>query len=196
MRSFSCSRRVIQTFLKLYLNAANDAVRLHLFPFTLAGEAKAWLRSLEPSCIATWEDLRSKFLSRFFPPSKIEKLRADIRAFQQEEGETIAEAWERYKDLLNSCPSHGLTKTDQVQTFYHGLNYSSRCTLDSSAGGVFMYKTPTQGYNFLEDMLIHNIDPDPVPRLWRGAAAARFCMCRFRPAWGIWCRTGIRSRQS
>ncbi|KAJ9542943.1 LOW QUALITY PROTEIN: hypothetical protein OSB04_029449 [Centaurea solstitialis] len=135
-----------------------DAIRLRLFPFTLTGEAKAWHRSLEPSSIATWEDLRSKFLSRFFPPSKIKKLRAEIRSFRQEDEGTISEAWERFKHLLNSCPSHGLNKSDQVQTFYCGLNYSSRGTLDSSVGGVFMYKTPTQGYNLLEDMLIHNID--------------------------------------
>ncbi|KAJ9566738.1 hypothetical protein OSB04_002704 [Centaurea solstitialis] len=136
----------------------DDAIRLRVFPLTLTGEARAWLRSLEPSSITTWEGLRSKFLSRFFPPSKIDKLRAEIRSFQQQDGETISEAWERFKHLLNSCPSHELNKSEQVQTFYIGLAYSSRATLDSSAGGVFMYKTPTEGYKLLEDMLIHNID--------------------------------------
>ncbi|KAJ9535556.1 hypothetical protein OSB04_un001308 [Centaurea solstitialis] len=136
----------------------DDAIRLRVFPLTLTGEARAWLRSLEPSSITTWEGLRSKFLSRFFPPSKIDKLRAEIRSFQQQDGETISEAWERFKHLLNSCPSHELNKSEQVQTFYSGLAYSSRATLDSSAGGVFMYKTPTEGYKLLEDMLIHNID--------------------------------------
>ncbi|KAJ9553408.1 hypothetical protein OSB04_017453 [Centaurea solstitialis] len=34
-------------------NTVDDAIRLRLFPFTLVGEAKAWLRSLEPSSIAT-----------------------------------------------------------------------------------------------------------------------------------------------
>ncbi|KAJ9567662.1 hypothetical protein OSB04_003628 [Centaurea solstitialis] len=136
----------------------DDAIRLWVFPLTLIGEARAWLRSLEPSSITTWEGLCSKFLSRFFPPSKIDKLRAEIRSFQQQDGETISEAWERFKHLLNSCPSHELNKSEQVQTFYSGLAYSSRATLDSSAGGVFMYKTPTEGYKLLEDMLIHNID--------------------------------------
>ncbi|KAJ9544687.1 hypothetical protein OSB04_024394 [Centaurea solstitialis] len=55
-------------------NTAVDGIRLRLFPFTLVGEAKAWLCSLEPSSITTWEELRSKFVSRFFPPSKIQKL--------------------------------------------------------------------------------------------------------------------------
>ncbi|KAJ9556254.1 hypothetical protein OSB04_010868 [Centaurea solstitialis] len=136
----------------------DDAIRLRVFPLTLTGEARAWLRSLEPSSITTWKGLRSKFLSQFFPPSKIDKLRAEIRSFQQDDGETISEAWERFKHLLNSCPSHGLNNSEQVQTFYSGLAYSSRATLDSSAGGVFMYKTPTKGYKLLEDMLIHNID--------------------------------------
>ncbi|KAJ9566831.1 hypothetical protein OSB04_002797 [Centaurea solstitialis] len=136
----------------------DDAIRLRVFPLTLTREARAWLRLLEPSSITTWEGLRSKFLSRFFPPPKIDKLRADIRSFQQDDGETISEAWEHFKHLLNSCPSHGLNKSEQVQTFYSGLAYSSRATLDSSAGGVFMYKTPTEGYKLLEDMLIHNID--------------------------------------
>ncbi|KAJ9557349.1 hypothetical protein OSB04_011963 [Centaurea solstitialis] len=136
----------------------DDAIRLRVFPLTLIGEARAWLRSLEPSSITTWEGLRSKFLSRFFPPSKIDKLRAEIRSFQQQDGETISEAWERFKHVLNSCPSHELNKSEQVQTFYSGLAYSSRATLDSSAGGVFMYKTPTEGYKLLKDMLIHNID--------------------------------------
>ncbi|KAJ9557030.1 hypothetical protein OSB04_011644 [Centaurea solstitialis] len=103
----------------------DDAIRLRVFPLTLAGEAKAWLRSLEPSSITTWEGLRSNFLSRFFPPSKIDKLRAEIRSFRQDDGETISESWERFKHLLNSCPSHGLSKSDQVQTFYSGLGYSS-----------------------------------------------------------------------
>ncbi|KAJ9566324.1 hypothetical protein OSB04_002290 [Centaurea solstitialis] len=70
----------------------DDAIRLQVFPLTLTGEAKAWLRSLEPSSIATWEGLRSKFLSRFFPPSKIDKLRAEIRSFRKDDGETISEA--------------------------------------------------------------------------------------------------------
>ncbi|KAJ9556996.1 hypothetical protein OSB04_011610 [Centaurea solstitialis] len=134
------------------------AIRLRLFPFTLIGEAKAWLRSLEPSSITTWENLRAKFTLCFFPPSKIKKLRVDIHTFRPEDDEAISEARERFKHLMNSCPSHGLSKSEQVQTFYSGLNYPSRCTLDSSADGLFMYKTPTQGYKLLDDTLIHKID--------------------------------------
>ncbi|KAJ9541917.1 hypothetical protein OSB04_028423 [Centaurea solstitialis] len=133
-----------------------DAIRLR-------GQGLASFLGTEFDCHLV--DLRSKFLSRFFPLSKIEKLRAEIRLFRQEDEETFSEAWERFKHLLHSCPSHRLNKSDQVQTFYSGLNYSSRGTLDSSAGGVFMYKTPTQGYTLLEDMLFHNIDWESDKRL-------------------------------
>ncbi|KAJ9553336.1 hypothetical protein OSB04_017381 [Centaurea solstitialis] len=163
----------------LFLSSANSSTSLmtaeqtHSSPdpdpddlkLQVLGELDQQLRSLEPSSITTWEGLRSKFLSRFFPQSKIDKLRAEIRSFRQDDGETISEAWERFKHLLNSCPSHELSKSEQVQTFYSGLGYSSRATLDSSAGGVFMYKTPTEGYKLPEDMLIHNIDWRPDKRL-------------------------------
>ncbi|KAJ9556291.1 hypothetical protein OSB04_010905 [Centaurea solstitialis] len=130
--------------------ASHDAICLRFFPFTLVGEAKAWLRSLEPSSITTWDQMRNQFVSRFFPPAKADKLKADIRTFQQGNEETFADAWERFKRMMYSCPSQDLSKSEQVQTFY--------------PGGVFMYKTPVQGYQMLEDMLIHNIDWTPDKR--------------------------------
>ena len=38
---------------------SDDAVRLRLFPFTLIGEAKAWMKSLEPESITTWDEFRT-----------------------------------------------------------------------------------------------------------------------------------------
>ncbi|KAJ9566571.1 hypothetical protein OSB04_002537 [Centaurea solstitialis] len=111
----------------------DDTIRLRVFPLTLAEK----------------QNLVTIFGTDYEPKSD---------PSDKMTRKTISESWERFKHLLNSCPSHGLSKSDQVQTFYSGLGYSSRATLDSSAGGVFMYKTPTEGYKLLEDMLIHNID--------------------------------------
>ncbi|XP_073153549.1 uncharacterized protein [Henckelia pumila] len=58
--------------------------------------------------ITTWDDLANAFLTKFFPPSKSMKLRADITIFAQGEQEILYEAWERYKDLLRRCPHHQL----------------------------------------------------------------------------------------
>ena len=54
-----------------YGETENDAVRLMMFPLSLTGEAKTWLDELDEGTIATWDELRTAFISRFFPPSFI-----------------------------------------------------------------------------------------------------------------------------
>ncbi|GJS23735.1 MAK10-like protein [Tanacetum coccineum] len=50
------------------------------------------------------------------------KLRNDILMFQQHHGESLSEAWTRFKDLLQNVPHHGIDPWLQVQTFYdHAL---------------------------------------------------------------------------
>ncbi|GJT84061.1 MAK10-like protein [Tanacetum coccineum] len=58
--------------------------------------------------ISTWEDLTTRFLSQFFPPGRTAKLRKDILMFQQHQGESLSEAWTRFKDLLQKVPHHGI----------------------------------------------------------------------------------------
>nr|GFA37010.1 hypothetical protein [Tanacetum cinerariifolium] len=53
-----------------------------------------------PRSILTWEDLVSKFINQFFPPSKTTYLRNEITNFLQKSNETFNEAWEHFKDLL------------------------------------------------------------------------------------------------
>nr|GEY29608.1 reverse transcriptase domain-containing protein [Tanacetum cinerariifolium] len=48
----------------------NTTVKLLLFPFSLEGEARIWLDKEPPRSILTWEDLVSKFINQFFPPSQ------------------------------------------------------------------------------------------------------------------------------
>ncbi|GJV28549.1 MAK10-like protein [Tanacetum coccineum] len=58
--------------------------------------------------ITTWEDLTTRFLAQFFPPGRTAKLRNDILIFQQHYGESLSEAWTRFKDLLQKVPHHGI----------------------------------------------------------------------------------------
>nr|GFA95184.1 reverse transcriptase domain-containing protein [Tanacetum cinerariifolium] len=78
----------------------NTTVKLLLIPFSLEGEARIWLDKETPRSILTWEDLVSKFINQFFPPSKTTYLRNEITNFLQKSNETFNEAWERFKDLL------------------------------------------------------------------------------------------------
>ncbi|GKA76481.1 zinc finger, CCHC-type containing protein [Tanacetum coccineum] len=92
-------------------------MRLRLFQFSLRGQARNWLKHLPAGSITTWEDLTTRFLAQFFPPGRTAKLRNDILMFQQHHGESIFEAWTRFKDLLQKVPYHGIDLWLQVQIF-------------------------------------------------------------------------------
>ncbi|XP_073120822.1 uncharacterized protein [Henckelia pumila] len=131
---------------------SDDAICLRLFPFSLRDKAKAWLTNLPAGSITTWDDLAKAFLTKYFPPSKSMKLRADITTFAQGEQETLYEAWERYKDLLRRCPHHELPDGLVVQTFYYGLPHSNCTMLDAVASVNLLHKSPEDGYELIEDM--------------------------------------------
>ena len=151
----------IASFLELcdtfkHNGVSDDAVRLRLFPFSLRDKAKVWLQSLPPLTITTWDDLAKKFLAKFFPPSKTVKMRNDITTFVQFDIESLYEAWERYKDLLRKCPHHGLPAWIQVQTFYNGLQPTTRTMIDAAAGGTLMKKSLEEAYELVEEMATNN----------------------------------------
>ena len=54
-----------------------------------------------------------------------------------------------------SFTTHGLTTWMIIQTFYAGLNFSSRNLLDSAAGGTFMSITLGAATKLLDDMMIN-----------------------------------------
>ncbi|GJS52231.1 reverse transcriptase domain-containing protein [Tanacetum coccineum] len=53
------------------------------------GAAQTWLEKEPPNSITTWDDLVSKFMNQFFPPSRTTNLRNDITNFQQKYSETF-----------------------------------------------------------------------------------------------------------
>ncbi|GJV20327.1 reverse transcriptase domain-containing protein [Tanacetum coccineum] len=52
---------------------SSTSIKLMLFPFSLEGSARIWLEKEPPRSILTWDDLVSKFINQFFPPSKTTK---------------------------------------------------------------------------------------------------------------------------
>nr|GEV66577.1 hypothetical protein [Tanacetum cinerariifolium] len=128
----------------------NTTIKLLLFPFSLEGEARIWLDKEPSRSILTWEDLVSKFINQFFPPSKTTYLRNEIINFLQKPNETFNEAWERFKDLLRQCPHHGFSELHQLDTFYNALNPKDQDALDSAAGGNFLDKIPHECLSIIE----------------------------------------------
>nr|GFA60205.1 reverse transcriptase domain-containing protein [Tanacetum cinerariifolium] len=128
----------------LHPEVPNTKIKLLLFPFSLEGEARIWLDKEPPRSILTWEDLVSKIINQFFPPSKTTYLWNKITNFLQKPNETFNEAWERFKDLLRQCPHHGFSELHQLDTFYNALNPNDQNALDSTAGGNFLDKIPRE----------------------------------------------------
>ncbi|GKF62763.1 reverse transcriptase domain-containing protein [Tanacetum coccineum] len=58
-----------------------DVLRLCLFPYSLMHHATAWFYRLPKNSIHSWEEMVTKFLSKYFPPSMVKKLRNDISNF-------------------------------------------------------------------------------------------------------------------
>ncbi|GJT87034.1 reverse transcriptase domain-containing protein [Tanacetum coccineum] len=87
------------------------------------------------------DDLVSKFINEFFPPSRTTNLRNEISNFQQRFDESFHEAWDRYKDILHACPHHGFTELHQLDTFYNALNPADQDSLNSAAGGNLLERS-------------------------------------------------------
>ncbi|MCI35052.1 hypothetical protein A2U01_0056273, partial [Trifolium medium] len=81
-------------------DVSKSSKRLRLFKFSLTGRAKDWLDTIPPNTITTWQELERKFLDRYFPIHKFLERRSEIKNFEQSDGETLYDAWERFKLLL------------------------------------------------------------------------------------------------
>ncbi|GJW66285.1 reverse transcriptase domain-containing protein [Tanacetum coccineum] len=53
--------------------------------FAIKGEAKTWLDELNEGTIEMWDELRTTFINRFFPPALFNRLLRETRAFSQHE---------------------------------------------------------------------------------------------------------------
>ncbi|GJT91545.1 reverse transcriptase domain-containing protein [Tanacetum coccineum] len=134
-----------------YKDVPNSAIKLMLFPFSLAGAARRWLEKEPPRSILTWDDLVSKFINEFFPPSRTTNLRNKISNFQQKFDELFHEAWDRYKDLLCAFPHHGFTELHQLDTFYNALNPTDQDSLNSAAGGNLLERSTRDVLTIIEN---------------------------------------------
>nr|GEX44765.1 reverse transcriptase domain-containing protein [Tanacetum cinerariifolium] len=104
----------------------DDALSLSLFLYSLTHHATAWYDRLIRNSIHTFDDMMRKFLSKYFPPSMVTKLRNEIMKFRQDPNESLFKEWEHYKLSIDRC------------------------------GGTFMQKTPEECYELIENMTTHH----------------------------------------
>jgi hypothetical protein len=89
------------------LNCSMNTIRLKLFPFSLKDKAKTWLQNLRPGSIHAWDEMQQQFLKKFFTSHRTNSFKRQITIFTKKPGETFYQCWDRYRDLLNTCPHHG-----------------------------------------------------------------------------------------
>ncbi|GJV05264.1 reverse transcriptase domain-containing protein [Tanacetum coccineum] len=141
-----------------YGETQSEAVKLLIFPFSLCDEAKTWFNDLNEESVTSWEQMRKAFINRFFPPSLFNRLLLEIRNFSQLVCESLTDAWLRLKSMLRKCQGHGLTKGAIIRIFYHGLVEPTQGILDITAGGIFLYNSLNQAFQFLEDKVLFKLD--------------------------------------
>nr|GFC49515.1 hypothetical protein [Tanacetum cinerariifolium] len=107
---------------ELFFGLEKDNPHDHLRWFRAA---RRWLEKEPSRSITTWDDLVSKFINEFFPPSRTTNLRA--------------------------CPHHGFTKLHQLDAFYNALNPADQDSLNAAAGGNLLEKSPQDALMIIEN---------------------------------------------
>ncbi|GKC63578.1 hypothetical protein Tco_1096176 [Tanacetum coccineum] len=123
---------------------------LRAFPMSLTGAVNRWLINKPSGSITTWEDLKTKYLSKYSQPARTVKKMEEINNFQQEPDENLYQAWERFKEILMKCPQHYLTEMQEVVLFYNGLDVPTRQILDSR--GAIPLKTAADAKVAIQEM--------------------------------------------
>src|SRR3954469_13457288 len=137
-------QRFLTTITSLKIEGHSEgAKRLVMFLFTLSEDAEEWFYSLPAGSITTWQQMETTFLNEYFPASVYIRKRYDIVNFKQKEGESLGDAYKRFKRLLVACPTHNMDATEQMQNFVNGLKMKTKQLIDTAAGGSSNFTTAT-----------------------------------------------------
>jgi len=97
---------------------------------------------LSPICV--WDEMQKQFLKKFFPPHRTNSFKRQIITFTQKPGETFYQCWDRYRDLLNTCPHQGFEIWRLVPYFYEGLTPRDRQMVELMCNEIFKDKDPNE----------------------------------------------------
>ncbi|GJT98098.1 hypothetical protein Tco_1093616 [Tanacetum coccineum] len=84
--------------------------------------------------------------------------------FQQHHGESLSEAWTRFKDLLQKVPHHGIDLWFQVQIFYDHVNPVTRRTINQLAGGKLRERNAKESWALIEVLALYENESWNDPR--------------------------------
>nr|GEV28395.1 hypothetical protein [Tanacetum cinerariifolium] len=134
---FEDPNQYLKDFLKLVdsldLNGDNrERMRMRLFQFSVRDQASNWIER------------------------RTAKLHNDILVFQQHQGESLSEAWTRFKDLLQKVPHHGIDCWLLIQIFYDRLSFHLKCEIDRAVDDKLRDKNTYESWEIIENLALHD----------------------------------------
>ncbi|GJQ90556.1 MAK10-like protein [Tanacetum coccineum] len=84
------------------------------------------------------------------------KLRNNILMFQQHQGESLSEAWNRFIDLLQKVPHLGIDHWRSIQIFYDHVSFHLKCEIDRTAGGKLRNKNADESWEIIENLALYD----------------------------------------
>ena len=98
--------------------------------------------------------LKGEFLKKFFSKNRIEALRHAISQYSSNSGESLFQAWEKFKDLLNACPHYNFLPWHIINIFYSSLSPQIKMFVESICTGTYADKMTEQAFDSLTTWLI------------------------------------------
>ncbi|GJU28494.1 hypothetical protein Tco_1167115 [Tanacetum coccineum] len=71
-------------------------------------------------------------------------------------GESLSEAWTRFKDLLQKFPHHDIDRWLQIQIFYDHFLFHLKCEIDHAAGRKIRNKNPDESWEIIENLALYD----------------------------------------
>jgi hypothetical protein len=99
--------------------------------------------------------MQQQFLKFFFSVSLNKLFQKTNHHIHSKPGETFYQCWDRYRDLLNTCPHHGFETWRLVSYFYEGLTPKDRQMVELMCNETFEDKNLDEAMEYL-DLLAEN----------------------------------------
>jgi hypothetical protein len=131
-----------------------------LFPLSLKDKAREWYKLLDDPHHLEWKKLESLFYSKFYPPHEVHLDRNYIYNFHPHDGESIAQAWGRFKSLMLKYPIHELPSNIVINNFYARLSGHYKDYQDACFEGSFTSKEVEAKWDLLEAIQSNTEDWD------------------------------------
>ncbi|GKC23767.1 hypothetical protein Tco_1025917 [Tanacetum coccineum] len=83
-------------------------------------------------------------------------IKGDAKTWLDELNEGTIDSWDELR--TTKCSRTAMDTGNIIKKIYHGLNETTQEALNAASGDIFLYKTPNQAYQLLEDKVLLKLD--------------------------------------